>query len=97
MSRRVILQDRVKPSLAVPSFTALANQRRIMKQFRATRIRHKLGQIVDVLFANRSRNHVPQCLDQFKQKTSGPRAALETTFQNAGCTTSDGVAVSVVN
>ena len=93
-SRSVDLQDRVRPSLAVPSFTALPISAASCNS--CMRLVFVTG-CVDVLFANRSSNRVPQCLDQFPQQTSGPRAALETTCQNAGCTTSDDVAVSVAN
>ena len=93
-ARSVDLQDRVRSSLAVPSSTALPISAASCNS--CMRLVFVTG-CVDVLFANRSSNHVPQCLDQFPQQTSGPRAALETTCQNAGCTTSDDVAVSVAN
>ena len=92
-AKSVGLQERVRPSLAVTSFTALpisaASCNSCMRPVFVTdcdRSSMSSSQIG-------SKKYVPQCLDQLKQQTSHPKAALETTCQNAGCATSDDVAV----
>ena len=64
-ARIVDLQDKIGPSLAVPSFTALPISAA------------SCNSCMRLVPTIRSRNHVTQRLDQFNQKNSGPRAALD--------------------
>ena len=71
------MQDNVRPKLFAPPLTFLPIFSRIVQKLYATRTRHKLRLIVDVLFADRSRDR--DC----SSNSSGPTAALGTTRQNA--------------